>query len=266
MKKTFYLLLALGTLAISCSDDNNSSDSNSSSAYLPIATGNYWVYNTQSSQLTGRDSLYTANDTVIGSTTYKKFKTGAMPTGFFSGALSGNGVKVNGSKLMLSGGTSLAFAADLPLVINVTDFVFFDANASTGSTLGTTTGTITQPTTDGYDLSINYTLTSTAQNSLPSYTAPDGTTYTNVKVVQLQLNLGVNAVVTTGGFTVPIVVMTPQNVLTSTQYYAENIGAVYVSTDINYQLQDFSSLGVTLPIPTSGSEHQDEVLDAYHIN
>lgn len=266
MKKILQYL-ALGLLLASCSTDDDATINDphlpGPSEYLPLRHGNYWVYDTQSPQFNGRDSLYTANDIIINGTAYTTFRTSALPTGFFSAALSGNSVSTADGKLTVTGGTSIAFTEDLPFDIAITDFVIFDANATPNTTLSTTTGTVEQPAADGITIKINYGLSSVAQSSVASYTTPDGTTYTNVKVMQMRLTIEVLAVIDAFNFQIPV--MEDQQVLTSTQYYAENIGAVYVETDINYELQDLSLLNIELPIPPTGSEHQVEVLTEYNV-
>lgn len=266
MKKIVFLLFAVGFLSASCSSNDDSDGGSTSDIYLPETTGTYWVYNTKTSTTTGRDSLYILKDTVIGATTYKKYKTKGLATGFYSGALSNNGVRSVNGKLLVSGSTSFSFSEAAPIAITVSDFTFFDASASSGKTLDQTSGTITQTTDDGYDIKIDYTLSSNSGIDLATYTIPNGTTFNNVKTSKLTLNLAITAVITVSGVSIPFTVMKPQDAVVSTQYYAKNIGAIYVATDINYTLSDLSSLNISLPIPSSGSEHQDEILTNYQLN
>ena len=267
MKKIVYLLFAASFISVSCSnnDDSDNNEGANATVYLPDTEGTYWVYDTEAetSGTTGRDSLYTANDTVIGAETYKKFKTGAMATGFYSGALSGNSVRQSGGKLILNGAASLNFSEDLPLAISVTNFTFFDAGATPTTQLGITSGTISQ-TIQNYPVNVDYELKAVAGTDVTNFTA-NGITYTNVKTVKMTLTASVKVMLTVSGLQVPVPAMEEQPVLVSTQYYAENIGVVKVETDIDYHLSDFSSLGITLPIDSSGSEHQEELLVNYHI-
>ena len=75
------------------------------------------------------------------------------------------------------------------------------------------------------------------------------------------LNLKITTTQTIGGFPVTVTVLSPQDVVTSTQYYAKGIGMVHTNTNITYQLQEFP--GVTFPFPSSGSQTQQEFLDTY---
>jgi len=268
MKKSICSLLVVGLFAVSCSSDDSGDNAASGNVYLPLNTGNSWVYDVDNQTLQdGRDSLFIANDTLINGATNKKFKTKSMANGFFSGALSGNGVRQSGTRLQLSGSTAFAFSEDFPVAISVSNFIFFDSEAPAGTQLGITTGTFSQETEDGYTLSFDYTLAAVAGANSASYTVPGGSTYTNVKAAQLNLTLKITAMIEFNGISVPIEVLPQQQVLTSTQYYAQNIGAVYIDTNIEYHLADqLSTFNITLPIPSSGSEHQQEVLDNYNVN
>ncbi|MES2487861.1 MAG: hypothetical protein V4581_18175 [Bacteroidota bacterium] len=269
MKKSICLLLFAGLFAVSCSSDDSGDTGASGNTYLPLNTGNFWVYDVENetSQTNGRDSLYIANDTLIGSTTYKKFKTESLANGFFSGALSGNGVRQIGTRLQLTGSTGFSFSEEFPVALSVSNFIFFDSEAPSGTQLGITTGSFSQATEDGYTLSFDYTLAAVAGANSASYTVPGGPSYTNVKAAQLNLTLKITAMFDFNGISIPVEVLPQQQVLASTQYYAQNIGAVYVDTNIEYHLADqLSTFNITLPIPSSGSEHQEEVLDTYNVN
>jgi hypothetical protein len=265
MKKIVPLLalFAIGfTVSCSGSDDNESNNNGEPySDYLPLTTGNYWVYDTNNqgadgaADSSGRDSLYVANDTIIGTDTYKKFKTLAAPTGFYSGSLSGNGVRISGSKLLVTGSTSLALSEDIPLSIAITNFAFFDANAASGEQIGSTSGSFEQ-TIEGLPLTFTYTLKAKAGDDMAAL-AVNGTNYTSIKTVITTLTLKI------AHSTFGIVLLPEQDVVVSTQYFSQNVGVVKTATDITYNLADFSSLGITLPITQSGSAHQDELLDSY---
>lgn len=254
-----YFLILLGAMAVSCSNDDNNNGENSSSAnFLPLENGNYWVYEVESTNLNGRDSLYTTNDTTINGNTYRKFTTELMPYGFYSNALRNNGVRSDNGKLMISGIPDIGIP-DLPIEVNLTDFVLLDQNAAIGTTLSSISNN-TQQTFEGITLDISYVLSTKAGETHASYTTVNGTSYTNVKTTVLSLNLTVNA--SMPGFPISVPVLPSQNVVTSVQYYAENIGMIYNETNIEYQLGD--TFGIELPIPSSASEQQQEILVDYN--
>jgi hypothetical protein len=258
---TSFFALILFT-SCSSSSDNSGSDNSPATTFLPLTNGNYWVYDVDNAGTINRDSLYISNDTVINTVTYKKMKTLTTPTGFFSSTLRNNGVKIDGSKLEMTGNFSINFGLTSPIELALTDFIFFKENAVTNDVLSTTSGTLSQ-TISGYPLTIDYTLKTVADGSLANFLS-DGTTYTDVKKTKVILNLKITTTQTISGITIPITVMNAQDVVTSTQYYSKNIGMVYANTLINYQLNSIP--GVTLPIPSSGTQTQEEYLSVYHLN
>jgi hypothetical protein len=266
IKKSIFLLLAAGMLSMSCSSDDDAGNGVDATAYFPLNQGASWTYDVTRTGFTGTDVLYTDGDVVINNNTYTKFMTESPAEGFFSGALSGNGVRQSGGRLLVSGNTGISLSEEIPFNISITDFPVFDTSATAGTQIGNTTGSFEQQTEDGYTLKFDYMLYSTAQVDLATYSAPDGQSYIDVKTTNLSLNLTITALVDAGGFTIPFEILPQQQVINSTQYYANGIGVVYVSTDITYQLADLSAFNIELPIPSSGTEHQDEVLTDYSLN
>lgn len=264
--KLFFLAFTITTL-FSCSSDDSSGGSASAINYLPLTTGNYWTYDvtTVGQSITNRDSLFVANDTIIATKTYKKMKTLNVAFGFFTNTLRNNGLRKEGDAIYLTGNAGLNLGDVLPIDLSVSDFMIFKESATVNQQLSTVSGTINQDL-QGYPLVIDYTLKTTALETLPSFTSEDNTVYTDVKKVKVSMNAKISTSVTVAGFTIPVVILNPQDVIVSTQYYAKNIGMVYSNTTISYELQDFSQFGITLPIPQSGSQTQNEILDSYIIN
>ncbi|MNJ95040.1 hypothetical protein D3C87_127440 [compost metagenome] len=263
MKKT-YLLLFLSIFIVSCSsDDNNDGDNNGTPGdpFLPTGIGNYWVYDVDSSLADGRDSLYIAKDTIIDGNTFQKLKTKEQPFGFFSNALNNNSIRHSDGKIFLTGKANLNFSEDLPFDISVSNFVIFNQNASANESLGTVSGVFEQEI-EGFLIKFKYTLASKAKADLATY-ASGQENYTNVKPVEITLNLEITA--SMAGFPIEYPIMKPQNVVTSTQYYAQNIGVVHTTTDITYSLEEIPLPDFQLPIPQSGTEHQEETLVNYNI-
>ncbi len=272
MKTKLFLLLSLSIFTFSCSSDDSSGEDNGAPATsLPITSGNYWTYDvfnhqtTQTPESFARDSVYAANDTLINAVTYKKMKTENIANGFFSGTLKDNGLRIDGNKMRISG--SVNFAAGLPtaLSFSVSDFIILKENASAGEELSSTNGSFTQDF-NGYPLTFDYTLRSVADGSQSSLST-NGNTFSDITKTKVILNLKITTSQSIPGFPNPIEVpvMNAQDVLISTQYYSKNIGMVYNQTLINYTLNSIPN-GPTLPIPSSGSQTQEEFLDVYLIN
>ncbi|MBE9576598.1 hypothetical protein [Flavobacterium proteolyticum] len=266
MKKSIlFTFLLISSIFISCSNENESGNSNFN---IPLVDGNYWTYDVDSEGTFTRDSLYIFDDIVTSGKTYKKFQTkDDVATGFYSSSLRNNGVRKSGSKLLMTGNLSLASGQDLPinLDLSLTDFVIFNSNASNGQSLNNSpvTGTIEQ-TYQGYPITINYSLQSYGGESLSTFTSPNGDIYDTVKATKIKLNVTVTTVQTIGSITIPITILAPQDLIISTLYTAENIGVVYVNTDTNYSIN--STIADQFGIPATGSQNQKEYLDLYLTN
>lgn len=271
MKFKLLVLSIFSFLIISCSSDNASnSDIGITTNFLPLSTGNYWTYDVynhatvNTPESFGRDSLYVSNDTLINGVTFKKMKTKEIASGFFSGTIANNGVRIDGNKVKVSG--SLAFNAGLPsaLSFSVFDFIIAKEDAMVGEILSTTNGSFEQTFSD-IPLTFTYQLKSVSNGSANSY-AVNGITFSDITKTKVILNLKISTFQTIVGFPNPIEIpiMNAQDVLVSEQFYSKNIGLIYNHTLINYNLNSIPN--ITLPIPQSGSQTQEEFLDAYQIN
>ena len=82
-------------------------------------------------------------------------------------------------------------------------------------------------------------------------------------MIKLVANLKVSTVYVLPVVNTPLTVniLDSQDVIVSTQYYAEGVGMVYSKTDMNFQVNDFSQFGIDLPIPEEGSSTIEEFLD-----
>ncbi len=260
MIKNLSYLFLLCFFITSCSNDDDSSGTPATVTNpLPVTQGSYWIYDVQTETISGRDSLYVDNETSINGNVYKNFKTQAFPFGFYSNALNNSSVRQLEDKLLLTAMLPVELA-DLPIEIDINDFVIFDGSASGGSILSETTSSFEQQI-EGFDIQGTYTLSSLAGDNLITYTAPDGTAYNNVKSTVLKLNLTI--VVTLPGVPFPFTILPSQDVLVSTHYYADGIGMVHSVSDVQYQLAD--TFGVEVPLPQSANEHQEEILANYFI-
>lgn len=268
MKNSILLtILCTASLFISCSseDENGNGGSNFN---IPLNDGNYWTYDVDSEGTFTRDSLYVFGNVVLNTKTYKKFQTrDDVATGFYSSSLRNNGVRQSESKLLLSGDLGLASGQNLPINFDLTldDFVIFNSTASNNQALNSSpvTGTI-QETFNGFPLTINYSLQSYGGESFTTFTSPNGDAYNNVKATKIKLNVSVTTEQTVGGFTIPITVLAPQDLIVSTLYTADGIGVVYTNTDTSYTLN--ATVATQFGIPANGSQNQKEFLDVYVID
>lgn len=274
MKKIFLFstiiaFMSFGFTSCSSSDDGGDDNNNSNTTFdVPMSIGNYWTYDVVGNNFTGRDSLYISKDTIISGSTFKKFETLNLPTGFYSTSLNNNGAKYENGKIYLSGTLNLSQSQNLPINFNasVSNLIVFNKDASSGTALNSSpvTGSLQQPVDFGgstINLDIDYELQTYAGETLSNYTSPDGSSYTNVKSVQVKLNLVVAGAF--GGITLPNI-LTNSEVMVSTLYFAEGIGMVHSNTHINVSVN--SLVATQLGIQPTTSENQKEFLDTYQIN
>lgn len=266
MKNASYFFLFCVTAALWACSDSDETPGSSAAFETPLKTGNYWTYDVENEGESSRDSLYIANDTIIASVTYNKFKVkNNLASGFYSSALRNNVVRQENGSLMLSGNLSLSVATALLLDfdLNLTDFIIFNKNASKNQSLNASpkTGTINQ-TIGEYLLTINYSLQSYGGENFASYTSPDGSIYTNVKSTKIKLNVYITTFIP--GFPIPITALESQDVLVSTQYLADGIGVIYSNTVTSYNLNTL--VAAQLEIPVTNTQTQEEFLDTYLVD
>lgn len=265
MNKIVLIAAFIGFFLCSCRNESVDLEngSTSSNVYLPLNSGNFWTYKVIGAR-TNRDSLYVQKDTVIDAIEYKKMKTKVFPTGFFCVGLNGNSIRKSNDKILLSGKANLGFIPTLSLNVQLTDYVTFKEVTNADEQIDSKTGIIEQ-TISGFPLKIEYTLKSIGLAPLVGFTTPEGKTYADVKPIKLIVTAKITATTTIGGVPINIPILNPQDVVTSTQYFAKNKGMVYAKTVVSYQLQTLPA-GIILDFPTSTNQTQEEFLDTFLIN
>lgn len=262
MKKAIVLMnLFVHVFLISCSDNDIDNDIVLNEINVPLTTGNYWKYDVEDNNITQEDYLSISGDVVISSNTYKKFETiDNLPVGFYSLSLNNNAVRQLENALLLTGEISLNNSQNLPfnLDLNLQDFKIFQGNARLNETLSTKTGTINQ-TINSYPLTINYQLKSFAGESFASFTSPNSDVYTDVKAVKIVLTATVSTTISG----IPITVLSNQDILTSYQYVANNIGVVHTNTTISYTIPQL--IADVLNLPANSIQVQNEYLTSYFV-
>lgn len=266
MKKVFVLLFSMALFGCS-SDDNSSTDNNNSGDFLPQQQGNYWVYDVISDEFSGRDSLYVSGTTTSQGNTYYTYSSSEVPFGFYSGLMTSGQSRVSGSKIFMTGTVSLGdmLGEDFDFGIELDDFVVFDGNASQGTPLDSESGEFEIPYQEDVTLTVEYTLSAKAGQNYPNYTTSNGDSYENVKAVTVAVTAKITANVVFSGFPFSLTVLDNQDIISSTQYYANNVGVIFVNTDFQYQLNEIPIPGFELPIPQNFQSNTTEVLDDYSV-
>src|SRR5690554_2200788 len=108
--KNKIITLLFGIALLGCSSDDNSGNNNDNGTtndYLPQQQGNYWVYDVNSDEFSGRDSLYVSGTTTSQGDAYYTYETSETPLGFYSGLMTNGESKTSGSKIFMNGSLGL---------------------------------------------------------------------------------------------------------------------------------------------------------------
>ena len=157
---------------------------------------------------------------------------------------------------------------DLIFKLILENALLYNTQADNGAQLSIKSGSFTQDF-QGYPVTINYTLKSTQLQNLSSFDV-NGTTYNSVTSSNISLELSVTTEVTIL-VTQTISILDPQQVLSVTSYYAENVGLIKADANTNYQLNTetaalLNQLGADLgALQTSLSVTNTQVLTDYNV-
>lgn len=267
MEQLYKLLLIffIGTLSISCSSDDNSGNNDDPNipqlGYFPQSVGNSWVYDVQAENLSTEDHLYVSGETSENGTIYKTFVTQDTPTGFYTTLLTSGKVTVNNSKTLYSGTINIGeMLGDIEgLTFELTNFVVLDTNAPPGNMLSSESGEFYQDLGE-YGFNVEYSLASTSLGSLETFTLENDTTYNDIKAVNLSFSLKIDVIITFMGVQIPYPILNTQEIISSTQYYANNTGMIFADTQIEYHLEDIPDIGIEIPLPESYQYNLREIL------
>lgn len=250
----------------SCSSDDTSVNDTNNSDYFPLTTGNEWNYSNSSQTQGEQEVTYDEKLTITSENDNAyAFNSSADPLerGIITGILANGNLSKQNGQLVYNG----EYVVDLSLynldnlTIPLTDLVVYDINASAGENLSSISSTIDQTFNiqgQSIPLVIEYSLTTQQNEILESYSV-SGSSYENVLKSSVSLTLEVNA-----DIMVSIPLLEEQEVLTSSNYYAENIGLIFSENQTNYNFEDLSQFGV--PNMDSISIDSSQSIESYIIN
>lgn len=265
MKKITFTLLILLIISCSSSDDNQIIDSVPETYdYFPLSVDSYWIYENQNSeQENTRDSVYISEIEVINNINYYKFSAMPPVSGFMTSLLSQSSLNSNDDELILNGQFGTPPIEGFPEIsIPLVDLIMYDLNESNGTLLSVISGDI-EEVIEEIPIKINYEI-----NTIQGETYEDGYgnfTSSSVLSSMININLSIIAEFEVFGTVLEIPILQPQDVIKTTNYFADGIGMIYSVTLVEYQLEDLSILGITLPIPVEDSSSSSQNLDTYFI-
>lgn len=260
-KLSYFVLFSIALFSCSSSDSNDPEnkpplvEDGVAKFYLPLDEGKTWTYKVQTTvppatdpKIT-EDNLSTKGSIDIDGVSYKKFETTSLPNGFFSAVLNGNGAKVESNTTKVSGKLSLNLFGTV-LEFPISNFIIVKKTEYEGAVLSSNSGSFNQ-TVSNVALKFEYTVKSIHGGSLNEYTS-DGNSYTDIRKTKIVINLKVTTV------TANFELIKPQDVLESTLYFSNTVGMIEGTTNIKYNLESIP--GITLEIPSTGSQNQKEFL------
>ena len=260
----YALFLAMLPLVFSCnsSDDSDIQQEPNVSSF-PLTAGTYWTYNNTNDQGPSRDSLYVV---APGSTTGENYTALNAPdpiNGFMTTMFSNGELRATADlKLYYRGELSAPIEGIPDIVIPIEDLILYDMLGDTGE-LGAVSGMI-ETVVNEVPLVIDYTITSNQLSVIIGDDFENGiSTYS--PETELVVNLSITAQIEIGGITIPVPVLAPQDVLVATNNYTQRIGLTDSVVEVNYELEDLSGFGITLPFPPMGSSTSTQLLDTYEI-
>ena len=279
MKKFIYLFLLV--IAFGCSGDDDGmgngdgngdgsgdGDSNGTTFenYFPLTQNNSWEYNVNTTDdqgtppTTSTDVITAVGTTMINNLTYFDLDANAEATGTMTGLLTENFIRKNEGKYHMEGEILLELSAlggqDVSIALN--DLLILDESATSGSILGTVSGTTTQ-TIQTFDVTIDYELRTVQQGTFATHSVDNGAiTYDNVIKSQIIVEATVSTVISS----IPVTILPSQDVLTIDNYYAKDIGLVDSNSVFTYTL---NQLPIDLGIPDSVTSTTTQELSTYTV-
>lgn len=255
MKIKILLPVFLAIALAGCSDDDSSSTPpQNDDNYFPLTKNNSWTYNNEQQAQGQPATQSTETLTVVDSTKSNGLiqydlesdntVEGGLATILFSnGQLS----KVDG-ELLYNG--SFKMEIGLPgmefLEIPINNAVVFSETADAGTELFVYSDEITQniPIEEGITIPVSVEYTATAKNLgvLESRTVA-GQVFEDVLSSSLSMKAKITAKIATPFGEISVPVMTEQEVVSATNYYANHVGMVESDVNIAYELEDLTEYG-----------------------
>lgn len=253
MKKITYLLSLL-VLTSCSSDDDAPTEIQTQSNYFPLVVGNQWNYSNTSEDYNGTsDSNETLNveDEILVNNIekYQLISTVEEANVSITSILSTGLVYKQNGKMFLSGNFnfSLEEESNLPdLGIDFEDLVIYDENATQGSILFDLDEGITLPEFNNITISATIQIQSKSLGNLELLEV-NGVTFEDVISSSITVKIGVTASAIVPPLPIPITVaiFDNQEVIASTNYFANQVGLIKSETTLNIE---FNDLGTFFPL------------------
>jgi len=243
----------------------------STTNYHTLTMGNKWTYDVTTDDGTNPatdtvDEITVDETTTIGTNEYFGMSVSAESSGVMSQLYDQNYFRIYNGVTYMKGEFTMPLSTfgGTDIAINLDDTKLIDESKPAGTLLSTQSGDTTQDI-EGFDLDITYTFKTVQQGTLTTHTV--GTeTFNDIIKSDIILSIKVTTEVTVAGFPITITLIDTQDVLTTNNYYADNIGLIDSKTTTTYTLEDLSAFNVTIPIPETATIITDQKITSYTLN
>jgi hypothetical protein len=239
--------------------------------YFTVNLGNEWVYdvttNDGTNPITGTvDEIIVDENIIIDTIEYYGMSASNGSSGLMSQLYDQNLFRTQNAATYMTGGFTLPLSTfggtDMP--IDLGEIILLDESKTQGTTLSSKSGELTQNIGE-YDITINYTFKTIQQETLTNHTV-GSETYNDIIKSDIVLSINVNTEIIVFGIPITVSILDTQDVLTTKNYYAENIGLIDSKTTITYFLEDLSLLPVPITIPESATIITDQKITSYAVD
>ncbi|PPK95672.1 hypothetical protein LY01_01264 [Nonlabens xylanidelens] len=259
--KILFAFCLIAVISCDSSDDNDGNMTNTDFNYFPLSVTNTWNFEIT----TGTDTPSNESLTVetVSGTEFTLTSDPTDPAGFMTRILSGGALKDENGTLIGNGNIDFGLQGLSNFNVAIVNGTLYDQNANVNTELFSTTGTTSQ-TVDVYDLDITYQVR-TVQQADVAQMVVEGVTYSDIIHSQLIINATISTDVTIGNFTQQVPLLDPQDVIVVDNYWSKDIGLIKSDNQLDYELRDYSTLGLTLPVPQSASILTTQNLTTYTV-
>ncbi len=253
MKKLVFLYaIVLTIFTVSCSDDDSDALNSNTTNYYPLENNNSWTYTNrlEIEQQEDQEGTETLTAVDAGNNTYTFEREGDILTGFASTILTNGQVTKQNNSLLYNGALNIdlnqfgSFPINLePIVFNIENAKLYDKEASAGTNLFSNSNQVTQELSfegQSFDLVIDYDIFIDQGQKLDNYSVATES-FADVITSKIVVRMSISANI--GGFiTLPLLDET--EVISSTNYFAKDIGLIYNETQYDIATEAISEINI----------------------
>ncbi len=253
MRKLLFLCgITLLSFTVGCSDDDSDVLNSNLANYYPLENNNSWTYTNRLNieQQENQEGTETLTAVDAGNNAYTFEREGDILTGFASSILTNGEVTKQNNSLLYNGALTIdlsefgSFPINLePIVFSIENAKLYDKAASAGTNLFSNSNQITQELSfegQSFDLVIDYDIFIDQGQKLDNYSVATES-FADVITSKIGLRMSISAIV--GGF-ISLPLLDETEVISSTNYFAKDIGLIYNETQYDIATEAISEINI----------------------